>query len=123
MPKVNAQLKNRDLLIQEVKFQLSKAQERMKMNYDRKRREMEFKEVELVYVCFQPYDQHSIFSRTNLNLAPKFASPYKILKKINAVVYKLSLPVVAHVHDTFHIPMLKQVLGLTDEESKEPISY
>lgn len=41
---MDIQLRTRDELLQEVKFHLANAQERMKQNYDRKRRELELKE-------------------------------------------------------------------------------
>lgn len=50
VPKIEDQLIQRDILFQELMFQLSQAQAQMKMNYDEHRREYKFMEGDEVYI-------------------------------------------------------------------------
>ena len=44
-------------------------------------------------------------------LSPKYYGPYKVLKKIGAMAYKLELPTSSQVHLVFHVSCLKKVIG------------
>lgn len=56
-----------------------------------------------------------------MKLDPRFVGPYKIISKFNPVAYKLSLSKDAKIHDTFHVSMLKPVLGITDKILKKMV--
>lgn len=53
-------LHDRDVLLQQLKWNLLKAQQYMKNQADRKRRDLQFEVGELVLVKLQPYRQHSM---------------------------------------------------------------
>lgn len=58
LDKVNQFLHSRDFVLKELKFQLARVQDRMKYNYNRKRKEIELKKGDEVDVKLQPYRQH-----------------------------------------------------------------
>ena len=64
-------------------------------------------------------------------LSPRYIGPYEILQRIGAVAYRLALPPnLSHVHDVFHISVLKKylpdpthVLSVEPMEINENLSY
>ncbi|XP_020255080.1 uncharacterized protein LOC109832041 [Asparagus officinalis] len=53
-------------------------------------------------------------------LAPRYVGPFRIIKRIGVVSYRLELPAsMSSVHDIFHILMLKK--HLRDEEQQRVI--
>lgn len=86
-----------------LKDNLLKAQERMKFYADKKRTDREFEEGDEVYLKLQPYRQMSVNLRKNHKLAARYYGPYKVIKRIGKVAYKISLPNSSKVHDVFHV--------------------
>jgi hypothetical protein len=64
-----------------------------------------------VFLIPQPYKETSLKSHGYHNLAPKFYCPYKIIKNIGSVAYKLALPVTSKIHLVFHVSYLNKVVG------------
>jgi len=109
---VEETLKTRDVILKEVRQQLLEAQNRMKQVYDKDHKEREFSEVEWVYLKLQGYRQNSVQRRQHPKLAPKFYGPYRIVKQISPVAYRLALPPKAKIHDVFHVSVLKKWVGV-----------
>uniref|UniRef100_A0A2N9H589 Tf2-1-like SH3-like domain-containing protein n=1 Tax=Fagus sylvatica TaxID=28930 RepID=A0A2N9H589_FAGSY len=89
---VEQELLQRDQVLQELKQNIKTSQNRMKQVYDRRHREKDYAVGDWVYLRLQPYRQTSISLRKNLKLAPRYYGPFKILRRIGAVAYKLDLP-------------------------------
>jgi hypothetical protein len=93
-----------------VRLHLTRAQERMKRQADKKRSERVFAVGDSVYLKLQPYIQSSVATRSNQKLSFKFFGPYEILERIGAVAYHLNLATNSSIHPVFHVLQLKRSL-------------
>ena len=98
---VQTLMEERNHMLDELKFQLERAQNRMRTYADKKRREIEFEVGERVYLKLQPYRLRSLAKRINQKLSPRYYGPYEIVEKISPVAYKLLLPATSLVHPVF----------------------
>lgn len=64
-----ADISDKDNLLQKLKDNLNRAQQRMKIQADKKRQDLQFEIGEKVLVKLQPYKQHSVALRKNHKLA------------------------------------------------------
>ena len=50
-------------------------------------------------------------------LAPRYIGPFKILKKVGAVAYRLEIPEeMSDIHNVFHVSQLKKCLRVPEEQ-------
>lgn len=112
---VAAILADRELLLQQLKCNLNKAQQRMKIQADKHRVELQLNVRDLVLVKLQPYHQHSVVLRRNNKLSMRYFGPFKVVERVGAVAYKLRLPETAKIHPVFHISQLKMLKGDNSE--------
>ncbi|CAL1381339.1 unnamed protein product [Linum trigynum] len=82
-------LQQQHRLVDILRSNLAKAQNKQKQMADAHRTERILQEGDLVYLKLRPYHQSSVASRANQKLAPRFFGPFPIVKKIGAVAYRL----------------------------------
>ena len=102
-----AQIENnlceRDALLKSLQKNLQAAQDRIKLNSNCHRRELEFKPSDLVYLKLQPFQQMSIRLQGNMKLSPRFYGLFRILARVGKVAYHLELPPHSRLHPVFHV--------------------
>ena len=75
------------------------------------RTDREFVVGDWVYLCLQPYRQHSVAMRKVLKLSPRYYGPYQVVQRIGPVAFKLDLPATSRIHQLFHVSNLRKKLG------------
>ncbi|XP_027348138.1 uncharacterized protein LOC113859609 [Abrus precatorius] len=110
-PDIQTQLQQRDLLLSELKGNLLKAQNCMKLYTNRHRTELQFNVGNFVFVKLQLYRQHSVRLQHQQKLGMRYFGPFKVLSRIGTVAYHLELPSYAKIHPVFHISLLKPCRG------------
>jgi hypothetical protein len=103
-------LQERARMIPEIQHHLARAQQWMKAQADKNRSERQFDVGDWVYLKLQPYVQHTVARRPCQKLGFKFFGPFKILKRVGNVSYKLDLPESARIHPVIHVSQLKKAV-------------
>jgi hypothetical protein len=92
------------------------AQSRQKSYADNRRRLLEFKEGDHVYLKVSAIRGMRRF-KVKGKLSPRFIGPFLILKRVGEVAYQLELPDhLSDVHDVFHVSQLKKCLRVPEEQ-------
>ena len=96
--------------VQRIKSHLHAAQSRQKSWADAKRRPLTFAEGDYVFLRVSPMKGIVRFGVRG-KLSPRFIGPFRILKSVGAVAYKLELPQsLSGVHDVFHVSQLRRYI-------------
>ncbi|GJU02482.1 putative reverse transcriptase domain-containing protein [Tanacetum coccineum] len=92
----------------QIKQRIQTARDRQKSYADLKRKPMEFQVGDKVMLKVSPWKGVVHFGKRG-KLNPRYVGPFKVLKKVGAVAYKLELPQeMSRVHNTFHVSNLKK---------------
>ncbi|GJR36805.1 putative reverse transcriptase domain-containing protein [Tanacetum coccineum] len=92
----------------QVKQRMQAARDRQKSYADLKRKPMKFQVGDKVMLKVSPWKGVVRFGKRG-KLNPRYVGPFKVLKKVGAVAYKLELPQeLSRVHNTFHVSNLKK---------------
>ncbi|GJY64607.1 putative reverse transcriptase domain-containing protein [Tanacetum coccineum] len=92
----------------QIKQRIQAARDRQKSYANLKRKPMEFQVGDKVMLKVSPWKGVIRFGKRG-KLNPKYVGPFKVLKKVGAVAYKLELPQdLSRVHNTFHVSNLKK---------------
>ncbi|GJY90783.1 putative reverse transcriptase domain-containing protein [Tanacetum coccineum] len=102
-------------LIQETSEKIVQIKQRMQATHDRqksyadlKRKPMEFQVGDKVMLKVSPWKGVVRFGKRR-KLNPRYVGPFKVLKRVGDVAYKLELPEeLSRVHNTFHVSNLKK---------------
>nr|CAD39356.2 OSJNBa0059H15.7 [Oryza sativa Japonica Group] len=98
-----------------IRDRLKVAQSRQKSYADTRRRNLEFKEGDYVYLKVSPMRETKRF-KVNGKLAPRYVGPFQIIARRGEVAYQLQLPKnIADVHPVFHVSQLKKCLRVPEE--------
>ena len=97
-------------VVQKIKAGMRTAQSRQKSYAGDRRRNLESKEGDPVFLKVAPMKGVLRFGRKG-KLSPRFIGPFEILERIALVAYKLALPPsLSSVHDVFHVSMLRKYI-------------
>lgn len=91
-------LSNLDEILQQLKYNLLKAQNSMSEYANKKRREIEYQVGGQVFLKLCPYWQLSVQTRISPKLSPRFYGPFLITTR----------PPEARIHPVFHVSQLKK---------------
>ncbi|GJR73007.1 putative reverse transcriptase domain-containing protein [Tanacetum coccineum] len=94
--------------IVQIKQRMQAARDRQKSYADLKRKPMEFQVGDKVMLKVSPWKGVVRFGK-RLKLNPRYVGPFKVIKRVGDVAYKLELPEeLRRVHNTFHVSNLKK---------------
>ena len=85
-------LEEHNAVLEELKLNLHKAQDRMRATANRKRCEEHYDVGDLVYLKLQPYSQKSLAKRRNEKLSQRYYGPFPIEARVGTVAYQLTFP-------------------------------
>ena len=91
-----------------IRKRLLTAQSRQKSYADVRRRPLEFKVGDHVFLKVMP-KRGVIRFRKRGKLLPRYIGPFEVLERVGAVAYRLALsPSLSTVHEVFHVSMLRK---------------
>ena len=97
--------------IQIVRDRLKIARDRQKSYADKRRRDLQFKVGDRVFLKVSLWKGVLRFGRRG-KLRPRYIGPYEIIARVGPVTYKLKLPLeLSRIHDTFHVSMLRKYIS------------
>lgn len=106
------------------------AQSRQKSYSDVRRRDLEFRINDWVFLKVSPMKGVMRFGKKG-KLSPRYIGPYRIIRRVGQVAYELELPSeLESVHPVFHVSMLRKCIGdptrvvpTDDVQITEDLSY
>ncbi|XP_049410623.1 uncharacterized protein LOC125873817 [Solanum stenotomum] len=91
-----------------IKDHLNISSDRQKSYVDLKRRDIEYKVGDKVFLKVSPWKNIMSFGQEG-ELSPRWIGPYEIIEKVGPVAYKLPLqPELDKIHNFFHVSMLRR---------------
>ena len=107
-------LKNKSIL-HTIQTHMAAAQARQKSYADRRRKPIEFKVGDFVYLKVSPMKSVQHFG-VKRKLAPRYVGPFEIIGQSGKVAYKIQLPPeMSAIFNVFHVSQLKKCLCIPEE--------
>ena len=76
-----------------------------------------------MHLKLQPYRQKLLKKKFNVKLSQRYYGPFKVLKHVGEVAYKLELPESSFLHPMFHVTALKKMVGEPEHVVEELPSF
>ncbi|XP_062099824.1 uncharacterized protein LOC133805673 [Humulus lupulus] len=89
---VEEDLMTRDTILRQLKHNLQQAQNHMRQQANKKRRNINFNIGDLILVKLQLYQQSTVARRLNSKLCRRYFGPFPVIARAGSVAYKHSLP-------------------------------
>ncbi|WVZ18576.1 hypothetical protein V8G54_005898 [Vigna mungo] len=104
-------LMTRDEALKQLEYHLSRAQDLMTQQANKKRKEVDVKVGDWVYLKIRPHRQSTMPTRLHPKLSTRYFGSFKILQQVGNVAFRLELPESARIHSVFHASQLKKAVG------------
>ena len=105
-------------ILQEARGAIAEAQDRQAHYANQHRREDDFQEGEMVLLSTANITTDIDARRPSRKLNPRFIGPYRIVKMVSPVAFKLELPPKMKIHPVFHVSLLRKYQQNPEEFSE-----
>lgn len=83
----------------------------MAQQANKKRKDVEIKVDDWVYLKIRPNKQSLMPVRIHPKLSARYFGPFQVLQQVGNVAYKLRLPEIARIHPVFYVSQIKKAVG------------
>lgn len=104
-----------EAISEEAQAAMAEAQYVQKHQADKRRRHDDFEKNDRVWLSSEGIRTDAMRGVKTKKFIPRFLGPYKIIRKLSNVVYKLQLPRTLRIHPTFHISRLRRYYESPEE--------
>lgn len=101
-------LESMDRELASIRENIREAQKRHKKYYDKKHRDLEFKLGDMVFLKVVP-ERSNLSLGVDKRLSPRFAGPFKVLRRVGKLAYKLELPSNIKVPSCFSCKFVEKI--------------
>jgi hypothetical protein len=108
---VAQEMEDHAAFLDDVRYRLEQAQAVQKKHYDKHHRQVSYQEGDWALLRLRQCPVASPSHAPKGKLKPHYVGPYRITEVINDVTVRLQLPLGAHLHDVFHVSVLKKFVG------------